>query len=110
MHAIKSHVITQDQLHVHLRTAEQSQPMEHDTSSFLLQGGGWWFSRYVLFDSLVTPWTAARQAPLSMGFSRQEHLNGLPCAPSGCLPDPGIRSSSAALQVGLLPRKRILHY
>ena len=41
MHAIKSHVITQDQLHVHLRTAEQSQPMEHDTSSFLLQGGGW---------------------------------------------------------------------
>ena len=63
MHAIKSHVITQDQLHVHLRTAEQSQPMQHDTSSFLLHGGGWWFSRCVLFDFLVTPWTAARQAP-----------------------------------------------
>ena len=28
-----------------------------------------------------TPWTVARQAPLSMGFSRQEHLSGLPCPP-----------------------------
>ena len=32
----------------------------------------------------------AQQAPLSMGFSRQEHWNGLPCSPPGDLPDPGI--------------------
>ena len=37
----------------------------------------------------VTPWTVARQAPLSMGFSRQEQWSGLPCPPPGGLPDPG---------------------
>ena len=35
----------------------------------------------------VTPWTVARQAPLSMGFSRQEYWSGLPCPPPGDLPD-----------------------
>ena len=40
----------------------------------------------------ATPWTVAGQAPLSMGFSRPEYWNGLPC-PSPCdLPDPGIES------------------
>ena len=34
----------------------------------------------------VTPWTVAHQAPLSMGFSRQEHWSGLPCPPPGDLP------------------------
>ena len=38
----------------------------------------------------VTPWTVARGAPLSMGFSRQEHWSGLPFPPPGHLPDPGI--------------------
>ena len=47
----------------------------------------------------VTPWTAAHQAPLSMGFSRQEHWSGLPCPPPGDLPDPGIEPRSPALQV-----------
>ena len=40
---------------------------------------------------LVTPWTVACQAPLTMGFSRQEHWTGLPCPPPGDLPDPGIK-------------------
>ena len=38
----------------------------------------------------VTLWTAACQASLSMGFSRQEYWSGLPCPPPGDLPDPGI--------------------
>ena len=42
----------------------------------------------------VTPWTAAHQAPLSMGFSRQEHWSGQLCPPPGGLPDPGIKSAS----------------
>ena len=46
----------------------------------------------------VTPCTAARQAPLSMGFSRQEYLSGLPCPSPGDLPDPGIEPGSPALQ------------
>ena len=43
---------------------------------------------------LVTPWTAARQAPLSMGFSRQEYWSGWPCPPLGDLPNPGIKLTS----------------
>ena len=39
----------------------------------------------------VIPWTVGRQAPLSMGFSRQEYWRGLPCPPPGDLPEPGIR-------------------
>ena len=43
---------------------------------------------------LVTPWTVACQAPLSMGFSKQEYWSGLPCPPTGDLPDPGIEPKS----------------
>ena len=42
----------------------------------------------------VTPWTVACQAPLSMGFSRQEYCSGLPFLPPGDLPDPGIKPRS----------------
>ena len=43
----------------------------------------------------VTPWTVARQAPLSMGFSRQEYCSGLPFPPEEDLPNPGIELTSA---------------
>ena len=46
---------------------------------------------------LVTTWTVAHQAPLSMGFSRQEHWSGLPCPPPGDLPNPGIKPRSPTL-------------
>ena len=39
----------------------------------------------------VTPWTVAPQAPLPMGFSRQEYWSGLPCPPPGDVPDPRIK-------------------
>ena len=55
------------------------------------------FSHIQLFATL---WTVARQAPLSMGFSRQEYWTGLPCSPPGDLPDPGIKP---ALQADSLP-------
>ena len=45
----------------------------------------------------MTPWSAALQAPLSVGFSRQVYWSGLPFPPPGDLPDPGIKSVSAAL-------------
>ena len=38
----------------------------------------------------LTPWTVARQAPLFMGFSRQEYWSGWPFAPPGVPPDLGI--------------------
>ena len=39
----------------------------------------------------ATPWTVAHQAPLSMGFSRQEYWSGFPFASPGDLPNPGIQ-------------------
>ena len=45
----------------------------------------------------VTPWTAAYQAPLSIGFSRQEYWSGLPFPSPGGLPDPGIEPRSPVL-------------
>ena len=47
---------------------------------------------------LVTPRTVARQAPLSMGFPRQEHWSGLPCLSPGHLPDPGIEPGLSCLR------------
>ena len=42
----------------------------------------------------VTPQTVAHQAPLFVGFSRQEYWNGLPCPPPRDLPNPGIEPTS----------------
>ena len=42
--------------------------------------------------------TVAHQAPLSMGFSRQEYWSGLPFPSPGDLPNPGIKPTSPALQ------------
>ena len=47
----------------------------------------------VMSDS-ATPWTVARQAPPSMGFSRQEYWSGLPFPTPGGLPDPRIEPVS----------------
>ena len=46
----------------------------------------------------ATPWTMAHQAPLSIGFSRQEYWNGLPFPSPEDLPDPGVKAGSPALQ------------
>ena len=54
----------------------------------------------------ATPWTVALQAPLSMGFSRQEYWSGLPFPSPGDLPDAGIEPVSPvspALQADFLP-------
>ena len=57
-------------------------------------------SRVQLF---VTPWTAACQAPTSMGFYRQGYWSGLLFPSPGDLSDPGIEPGSLALQVDCLP-------
>ena len=57
-------------------------------------------SRVRLF---VTLRTGARQAPLSMEFSRQENWSGLPFPSPGDLPDPGMEPRSPALQADYLP-------
>ena len=54
------------------------------------------FSHVRLFP---TPWTVDLQAPLSMGFSRQEYWSGLPYPLPGDLPDPGIQPTSLTSSV-----------
>ena len=58
------------------------------------------FSRVQLF---VTLWMVALQAPLSMGFSRQNYWSGLPFPSPADLPDPGIEPVSPAPQADSLP-------
>ena len=53
----------------------------------------------------AAPWTVAHQAPLSMGFSRQEYWSGSPFPSPGDLPNPGIKPGSPALQADALPCK-----
>ena len=50
----------------------------------------------------VTPWTVAHQAPLSLGFPRQEYWSGLPFPSLGDLPDQGIEPTSPAMQADAL--------
>ena len=66
----------------------------------------WVLNRFSCIRLFATLWTLARQAPLSMGFSRQEYCSGLPWPPPGELPNPGITPASPgtlALQVDSLP-------
>ena len=56
-----------------------------------------WLRIHVCFSPVwlfATPWTVAHQAPLSMGFSRQEYWSGLPCPLPEDLPNPGIKPTS----------------
>ena len=56
--------------------------------------------------TLAILWTVACQAPLSMGFSRQEYWSGLPFPSPGHLPYPGIEPGSPALQADDLPTEQ----
>ena len=47
----------------------------------------------------ATPWTVAYQAPLSVGFSRQEYWSGLPFPSPGALPNPGTEPTCAVSPV-----------
>ena len=56
---------------------------------------------------LVTPWTVAHHAPLSVGFLRQEYWSGLPFPSPGNLPDPGIKPAPATLQADSVPTESL---
>ena len=64
------------------------------------------FSHFGHVPLFVTSWTIAHQAPLSMGYSRQEYWSGLPCPPPMDLTNPGIKTkspASSASQADFLP-------
>ena len=58
------------------------------------------WNRNTLYQSW-SPWTVACQAPLSMGFSRQEYWSGLPCPPLGDLPNPETEPMSLMMSPAL---------
>ena len=60
-------------------------------------------SHLVMSNSSASPWTVVHQAPLFMGFPRQESWTGLSFPSSGDLPNPGTELMSSALQVDSLP-------
>ena len=66
--------------------------------SFVTYGVRWLYpcmlSRFRCVRLFVTPWIIAHEAPLSMGFCRQEYWSELPCSPPGDLLDPGIEPMS----------------
>ena len=66
----------------------------------LAHGGGGLVAK--LYPTLVTPWTVACQAPLCLGFPKQEYWSGLPFPSPGDLPDPGTEPRSPALQMDSL--------
>ena len=60
-------------------------------------------SRFSCVQLFVTQWTVARQAPLSLEFSRQEYCSGWPFPSPGDFPDTGIEPGSPSLQADSLP-------
>ena len=64
-------------------------------------------SREVVSDSFTAPQTVARQAPLPVGFPRQEYWRGLPLPSPRDLPNPGIEPVSLALQADSLPLSQL---
>ena len=86
-----------------------SNPLQYSCLGKPMDRGVWWatVNGWVLVTqscpTLCTLWTISHQAPLSMGFSRQEYWSGLPCLSPGNLPNPGIKPRSPALQADSLP-------
>ena len=64
-------------------------------------GGGELVAKLCL--TLAIPWTVAHQAPLSMGFPRQQYWSELPFPAPGDLPNPGIKLTSPVLNADSLP-------
>ena len=61
------------------------------------------FRHLVMSNCFVAPWSVACQAPLTMGFFKQEYWSGLPFPSPGDLPDPGRKPASPAWQADSLP-------
>ena len=70
---------------IRVRSLGQEDPLEEEMAT------------YSNIHASRSPWTLARQAPLSMGFSSQEAWGGLPFPPPEDLPDPGIEPRSPTL-------------
>ena len=84
------------------RDQQGCQGLTLDVHLFGVYSGGGLVTQSCL--TLATPWIVAHQAPVSMGFPRQEYWSGLPFPPPGTLPDPGIK-----LSVSCIGRRILYH-
>ena len=88
-------------------TASPPKGLEHESVSHSVMSNSLGLNGLPeLCPTLRNPWTAAHQASLPMGFSRQEYWNELPFLSLEDLPDPGIEPSSPALQADSLPSEQ----
>ena len=101
---------------VHVRPGDTRPSQRHFSQQFIVDypraSPGESVSCSAVSDSM-TPWTVACQAPLSRGFSRQEHWSGLPFPSPGHRPNPEIKPESPALQASSLlsePQGRPIKY
>ena len=76
------------------RTGLKQQPACMQPSVSSVQFSSVQFSHSVMSNFLRAPWNVALQAPMSIGFYRQEYWSGFPCPPPRDLPDPGIKPTS----------------
>ena len=74
--------------------SQELELLEENAGGGLHDVGVWVLSRFSNFRLSAIPWTIACQAPLSVGFFRQEYWNGLPCPLPGDLPDPELKPLS----------------
>ena len=88
-------------IHTHTPPTHVRAPVQAVCASgFRLDGGGLVTKSC---PTVATPLAVPPQAPLSMGFSRQEYWSGLPFPSPGNLPNPGIKPRSPAVQADSLP-------
>ena len=87
------------QKHLHQRNQETLK-LSHLSSGLLVVKLMYMLSHLSRVQLFAIPWTVACQAPLSMGFPRQEYWNGLPFPSPGALPDPEMEPASPALAGG----------
>ena len=86
----------------HSSTPAWKIPWKEEPGGLQAMGSQNVLSHFSCVQHFVTLWTVACQAPLSMGFSRQEYWRGLPFPSPEDLPDPGIKPGSPALQADSL--------
>ena len=116
---------TTERLHFHFSLScigqRNGNPLQCSWLENPRDSGAWWAAIYgvtqsrtrlkwLSSSSSMTLWTETHQAPLSMGFPRQEYWSGLPFPPPGHLPDPGIETVSPALLGDSLPLSHLGNY
>ena len=83
---------------IRLQSIKHDWETEHEHTGVLIVSWYWYYAcvhpKSLQSCLTVTPCTIAHQAPLFMGFSRQEYWSGLPCSPPGAFPNPGIEPTS----------------